>query len=697
MRYPILASLLVTAAFSLAAGHEATAAVEAGPAAPPRTALSADSAVAERGATVAPRREPRYISLLIGVGNYQWAHEWRDLENLIGPANDVVRVQSSIDRWGFKSGSDVQRILVDEQASKEGIAEAFRWLASQATEPNDVVVIYYSGHGSWAPDSAIDNVRTLDERLSVPGDVTDEALVPWDARNAHDPLQLVLDDEIGHWLDQLGTGNVTMIVDACFSGTISRGSPDPTAASAPRGRGPRPPEFATLGGGGMGEGARALNHTLITAASAYEIAYEKTFQPGNVVAGIMTRHLTDALDGAGPTTRFDELMAQVRARVGQNQTPQLEGDGAARVFKVGEGVVVPERGYATVRSSRGSAVELNVGAIHGARPGATYAVYGPDETAFRAGRLAQLVIDSVGERTSTARFVGAPISLPAGARATMSQVPVGAVDLDRLTVYLNPSAGALRSDLATLSWVRLTDDPSSAVAEVREMGGAYQVLVRGHEIPPLAADLQAGFAREATVAVEGKQVGIRGYEGSLDAVCGALRRGFSVAAMELVRNDAPPPQLRVDVRVLPTSVTTPRLTDTGVDTTYVGETYNIWAFVDVPPAAVPTTPLFLTAAVAGYTAQPTLLWPQAQVQPRLTPQQVNVPLLLFSNVRMSPVTGVEMIKAVINTSPFDLRPLISRLPTCGVRSGRGGWEQEPMVIEGWNSADRLVEIHPARS
>ena len=74
------------------------------------------------------------------------------------------------------------------------------------------MVIYYSGHGSWAPDANIDAIRTKDEARATPGDGFDEALVPWDVRDPHNPRQLLLDDEIGAMLDRLGTANVTMLL-----------------------------------------------------------------------------------------------------------------------------------------------------------------------------------------------------------------------------------------------------------------------------------------------------------------------------------------------------------------------------------------------------------------------------------------------------------------------------------------------------
>lgn len=637
-----------------------------------------------------PQRAPRHLSLLIGAGNYKYAAEWKDLKNLKGPRTDVRRMQHTLRRWGFRDDAAVQRVLVDQQASKDGIAAAFRWLASQATDSSDVVVIYYSGHGSWAPDQDIDAIRTKDEARSVPGDNYDEALVPWDARNPHNPRHLLLDDEINSLLRALGTGNVTMIVDACFSGTVTRGSPD-TSSTAPVARGPRPPPFERIAAGDLLGDRRSPGHTLLTAASSSELAYEKTFHPGGVVSGVFTRHLAQALDGASSSTRFDDLLQQVRGKVGQGQTPQLEGDRAARVFKVGETAVVPARGYSIVVAARPGRVGLDAGALHGVRKGTLYDVYGPGETDFRDGRLAQVRVDSIFEASSFATILPGARAIPRGARATLSRVPAGAMALDRLRLFVNPNARELRDSLARVPWLELTTQPTRAMAELRSRGDAYQVVVDGHELPPLVGDISSG--RAAPVGADS----VRGYLGNLRSLCTPLRRAYSIAAMSLVRNDQPPSNLNVEVRVLPAGARPPESArETTVDTVYVGRKYNIWAWVEVPDDAARRSALYLTAGVAGYAGAPAVVWPLGAEQTRLTPEQTNQPVLL-REITPSLPEGIENIKVVVSSDPYSLRPLVVELPRCPIErtreASRGGPEGDAGTVTGWTAATRRIEIY----
>lgn len=637
------------------------------------------------------QRAPRHLSLLIGAGSYKHAAEWKDLKNLAGPRTDVRRMQHTLRRWGFRDDPSSQRVLVDQQASKAGIEEAFRWLASLATDSSDVVVIYYSGHGSWAPDAAIDAVRTLDEARSVPGDTYDEGLVPWDARDPHNARQLLLDDEINALLGRLGTGNVTMIVDACFSGTVTRGSPD-TSSTAPVARGPRPPPFVALGSGEMLEAGRRPSHTLLTAASSSELAYEKTFHPGAVVSGVFTRHLAEALDGASPSTRLDDLLQQVRTKVGQGQTPQLEGDRAARIFKVGAGSKIPARGYSLVVPAGPGRVGLDAGALHGVRKGAVYDVFGPDETDFRGGRIAQVRVDSIFEASSFARILPGGSAIPRAARATLSRVPVGAMALDRLRVFVNPTSRALRDSLARVEWIQVTDQPGRAMAEVRRRGDAYQVVVEGHELPPLAGDISAG--RATPVGPDSA----RGYHGNLRALCTPLRRAYSIAAMNLVRNDQPPPNLKVDVRVLRAGSARPTsFARSTVDTMIAGRHYDIWVWVEIPDEAVQRSALYLTAGYAGYSVVPAVIRPRTPSQTRLTPEELNQPVLLRGGVSLP--EGIESIKAVVSSDPYNLHSLVSALPRCPITADairdavRGPTDADEAVVTGWTAVTRRVEIY----
>ncbi|HZC76260.1 MAG TPA: caspase family protein, partial [Ktedonobacterales bacterium] len=129
-----------------------------------------------------PPRPPRHVALLIGIGDYKYFEPPPGppgQTDLSGPPNDVPRMRFTLRRYGFDGDSNV-RVLRDAAASRQGIADGFRWLAERATDSADVVVVFYSGHGSRTRDA------NGDEALVTPGDTLDEALVPWDAKDVYD-------------------------------------------------------------------------------------------------------------------------------------------------------------------------------------------------------------------------------------------------------------------------------------------------------------------------------------------------------------------------------------------------------------------------------------------------------------------------------------------------------------------------------
>ena len=90
-----------------------------------------------------------------------------------------------------------------------------------ATKKDDIVLIYFSGHGS----------SRFDPRSNDP-DKKNETIVPHDSgRIGTDPFNDILDDEIRNTIEQLGakTSYTTLIFNSCHSGTITR---DPDEATA---------------------------------------------------------------------------------------------------------------------------------------------------------------------------------------------------------------------------------------------------------------------------------------------------------------------------------------------------------------------------------------------------------------------------------------------------------------------------------
>ncbi len=272
-------------------------------------------------------------AFLIGINRYQDDA----ISDLQGAVNDVRNMRDMLAAYlGFDA--EQIRLLTDEQATRAGILNGIRdWLVA-GTRPGSRALLYYAGHGYRQPD------RDGDEP-----DGHDEALVPHDARlesSASGGLDryanLILDDEIAALFDDLEDRQAYMIVDSCFSGTITRslGAPDPRAVRTLRPRYSTKPRSARPSEPDPGFIEREGNLVAWTAVASNQVALEdleaeppQGFFTGRFVRGIAERRADRDRDGR---IVHSELLDYVRSeseaycarqqqRCPSGLTPQLEG------------------------------------------------------------------------------------------------------------------------------------------------------------------------------------------------------------------------------------------------------------------------------------------------------------------------------------------------------------------------------------
>jgi hypothetical protein len=137
------------------------------------------------------------LALCVGINDYPGTEN-----DLAGCCNDAEDWASALTTRGF----DIRRLL-DSAASGAAIRAGIRDLLTRATA-GDTVVITYSGHGTWVPDTDGDEP-----------DHRDEALCPHDiAENG--PL---LDDELHDLFAEAAPDVRTILIsDSCHSGTLTR-------------------------------------------------------------------------------------------------------------------------------------------------------------------------------------------------------------------------------------------------------------------------------------------------------------------------------------------------------------------------------------------------------------------------------------------------------------------------------------------
>ena len=156
-------------------------------------------------------------ALCIGINNYPGTN--MDLQGCVNDANDWAEV--------LQARGYAVSMLLDAQATKAAMVQALTGVIGGAAS-GDSLVITFSGHGTYQPDSDGDEVDGLDE-----------ALCPYDLQTGGAAL---IDDEIRVIFAARKAGvRLLLISDSCHSGTVTRAAPSEPEADAPR------PRFMPMG------------------------------------------------------------------------------------------------------------------------------------------------------------------------------------------------------------------------------------------------------------------------------------------------------------------------------------------------------------------------------------------------------------------------------------------------------------------
>ncbi len=175
-------------------------------------------------------------ALLIGVNDYTKGPAAWDLR---GCENDVKMTEVLLTtKFGFPKSNI--KTLINHEATAAGIVAAMEnWLIDQV-QVEDIVYFHFSGHGSQTKD------RDGDE-----DDGKDELLCPSDMQLG-DIQTVITDDQLRDLFARIRSNNVTIVIDACHSGTATR---DLSLSRA------RFVDFEGDGGGVPGTRAAAMTQT----------------------------------------------------------------------------------------------------------------------------------------------------------------------------------------------------------------------------------------------------------------------------------------------------------------------------------------------------------------------------------------------------------------------------------------------------
>lgn len=152
-------------------------------------------------------------ALLVGVGQFQHlAGEY----SLPGIDLDLDTMHTLAQQLGYAPNQI--RVLLDGEATMAAVMDALGgWLVDDVS-PDDQVLIYFSTHGTQVPDTNGDEEEGLDEAFLL----HDVSMI---ANENGEPTlaNVLLDDHLQHALAAIPSSKVVVILDACHSGTGTRG------------------------------------------------------------------------------------------------------------------------------------------------------------------------------------------------------------------------------------------------------------------------------------------------------------------------------------------------------------------------------------------------------------------------------------------------------------------------------------------
>lgn len=353
------------------------------------------------------------------------------IHGLAGPDADVERMRDALSKRQFTA-----IVCTGQQATRDGMLGAYERLIAE-TQPNDAVCVYYSGHGGRAPNPFSRGPRFL------------QYLVPTDHTGGS--FRGVMSFELSALLSRLTlrTTNVTVILDCCHAGQMSRAARPPASPASVQLVAKVFEDGLTDDQiGSLLESARSHDgtwepesnwHALrLMATEPHVSAYEEQRVDG--AGGIFTQALLSVLAERGERrASWGSVMLQVRECVMRRkpeQRPDVEGPRRRLLFRTEQ--LPDERPLPLF--FEGNEARLRAGSLFGAIPGARFGLMPAGSEVYEAGR-------SLGEALVT-QTLGSTACIEVHGPEARS-LPVGALLAFPLSTPVKPCAVGLDDELRT--------------------------------------------------------------------------------------------------------------------------------------------------------------------------------------------------------------------------------------------------------
>jgi hypothetical protein len=262
---------------------------------------------------------PRHRALLIGINDYAVrkhaprSNDGRDFLNLGGAVNDIELMRDILTSV-YHYRPDEIVTLKDQTATRGAILNAIDDLLRGA-QKGDVLLFYFSGHGSQVKNS-----------LSDEHDGMDESIVPADAPAGADDIR---DKELRRrfWPALERGARLTIILDSCHSGSGVRGLPGGGQARV------APADMRDVKDGYRGPKLEDGGALILSAARDTDVAFE-TLDDQRKLQGVFSWAWARAVRDAAPDEPAIDTFQRAAARMRferPDQVPVIAGNAEARL------------------------------------------------------------------------------------------------------------------------------------------------------------------------------------------------------------------------------------------------------------------------------------------------------------------------------------------------------------------------------
>ncbi|MBS4012135.1 MAG: caspase family protein [Bacteroidetes bacterium] len=311
-------------------------------------------------------------ALIIANGSYDFQlTKWSPISS----ANDVPIIKEALISQGFKD-LDIEVVM---DADKSTMKRAFEDLIKK-TKKGDVVYFHFSGHGQQIQDDNGDEV-----------DGYDEALIPIDAHlrftpGVYEGENHFRDDLLGEYLEQIRknagpSGNVLVVIDACHSGTSTRGEAKSRGTEVLFQAPDYKPIILAEQSNQFGlyiEREDLAPMACFYGAASHQLNYE--YKKGdNLYVGSLTYAFAKVFATASPTTTYKGMFDRIKlemATIAPRQVPQAEGTLDQQILG-GKILGVPDFASVVTWFDENN-IAINKGLLHGLNVGSKVSFYDID-------------------------------------------------------------------------------------------------------------------------------------------------------------------------------------------------------------------------------------------------------------------------------------------------------------------------------